>query len=184
MGWAVALFLAAILCVIALRFRAFLRHWQHLRAIVTDLAEDREPASFVFLNGGRFTALGATLERLADAQERLRRRRTQQERNLHAILTSMEEAVMVVDQRRAIRLVNPSLLRLFELQFDPLRQTILQSLRTPAVDEMVNAAFATSQPQQRTVTVEHLASPRHLSVHASPMRDATGNDAVVIIFTT
>jgi two-component system phosphate regulon sensor histidine kinase PhoR len=182
MGWAVALFLAAILCVIALRFRAFLRHWQHLRAIVTDLAEDREPASFVFLNGGRFTALGATLERLADAQERLRRRRTQQERNLHAILTSMEEAVMVVDQRRAIRLVNPSLMRLFELQFDPLRQTILQSLRTPAVDEMVNAAFATSQPQQRTVTVEHLASPRHLSVHASPMRDATGNDAVVIIF--
>jgi two-component system phosphate regulon sensor histidine kinase PhoR len=182
MGWAVALFLAAILCVVAARYRVFLRHWEHLRTIINDLADDREPANFVFLNGGRFTAIGAVLERLADTHERLRRRRTQQERNLQAILTSMEEAVMVVDQRRAIRLVNPSFMRLFELRFDPLTQSLLQALRNAEFDEMVNAAFATSQPQQRTVSVEHLATPRHLSVFASPMRDASGNDAVVMIF--
>jgi two-component system phosphate regulon sensor histidine kinase PhoR len=182
MGWAVALFLTAILGVIAARYRAFLRHWEHLRTIIADLANEREPANFVFLNGGRFTAIGAMLERLADTHERLRRRRTQQERNLQAILTSMEEAVMVVDQRRAIRLVNPSFMRLFELRFDPLAQSIRQALRHADFEEMVNAAFASSQPQQRTVTVEHLASPRHLAAFASPMRDATGNDAVVMIF--
>jgi two-component system phosphate regulon sensor histidine kinase PhoR len=182
MGWAVALFLAAILAVLAARYRAFLRHWDHLRTIVTDLSEEREPAHFVFLNGGRFTAIGAVLERLADTHERLRRRRTQQERNLQAILTSMEEAVMVVNQRRAIRLVNPSFMRLFELRFDPLKQTILEALHNPEFEETINAAFATSQPQQRTVSVDHLSSPRHLSVFASPMRDATGGDAVVMIF--
>ncbi|HEX5175700.1 MAG TPA: ATP-binding protein [Chthoniobacteraceae bacterium] len=182
MGWAVALFLGAILCVLAGRYRTFLRHWEHLRAIISDLADEREPANFVFLNGGRFAAIGAILERVADTHERLRRRRTQQERNLQTILTSMEEAVMVVDHRHTIRLVNPSFLRLFELRLDPLTQSLLEVLRNSQLDEIVKAAFTTSQPQQRSVSVEHLATPRHLSVFASPMRDATGNDAVVMIF--
>ena len=182
MGWAVALFLAAILGMVAARYRVFLRHWEHVRTIISDLADDREPANFVFLNGGRFTAIGAILERLADTHERLRRRRTQQERNLQAILTSMQEAVTVIDQRRTVRLVNPSFMWLFAMRFDPLNQSLLQVLRNAEFAEMVEAAFSTSQAQQRTVRVEHLATTRHVAVFASPMRDATGNDAVVMIF--
>src|SRR6266511_2631015 len=115
MGWLFALLFAAILGVLAWRHRQFRRHWRHLQMLVDDLAEGREPQSFVFLNGGRFSTLAAHLERLADAQERLRRRRTQEERNLQAILGSMEEAVMVVDRRHLIRLVNSSIVGLFRL---------------------------------------------------------------------
>jgi two-component system phosphate regulon sensor histidine kinase PhoR len=182
MGWLFAFLCATALAVVAWQHRQFLRHWRHLQAIVEDLAEGREPKSFVFLKSGRFIALAGHLERLADAQERLRRRRSQEERNLQAILGSMEEAVMVVDRRHTIRLVNPSFVRLFKLGFDPINQTALQALRHPAFEQIVAATFETGEAQARDVSLDHAKPLRHIAVNAVLMRDAAGADAVVMIF--
>src|SRR5678816_61696 len=137
MGWLFAFLCAMALALVVWRYREFLRHWRHIESIVQDLSEGREPKSFVFSKSRRFSDLAAHLERLADAQERLRRRRTQEERNLHAILGSMEEAVLVVDRRYTIRLVNPSFVRLFNLGFDPSNQAAVKTLRNEAFEEII-----------------------------------------------
>ncbi|MDB6172209.1 MAG: hypothetical protein JWL59_1520 [Chthoniobacteraceae bacterium] len=182
MGWFVAFILSLVLLMLALQHRRFLRHWRQLERILNDLVAAREPKSFVFLESARFTRLARVLEELADSQERLRRRRSRQEMNLQTILGSMEEGVMVVDRQHMIRLVNPPLLKLFHLGFDPLGQTVLQSLRGAAFDEIVSAAIASWQPQAKEIALDHGKTPRYLAVNAMPMRNASGEEGVVTIF--
>ncbi len=182
MGWILAAVLAGILAMIGWRRMVFQHHWRQLEKIIDDLANGREPRSFVFLDGGRFAVLADSLEKLADAQQRLRLRRTRQEMNLQTILESMEEGVMVVDRQHRIRLVNPTLLRLFELEFDPLGQSVLQALRVAACDELVTATLTHWQPQEQQIPITYGQQPRHLSVNATPMRNPSGEEGVVTIF--
>lgn len=181
MGWSLAFLFAVVLGILGWRHRHFRHHWRHLQAVIDDLTEGREPKSFVFPNGGRFSALSEPLERLADAQERLRRRRTQEERNLQAILGSMEEAVIVVDRRHVIRLVNPSFVRLFRLGFDPTGQSVIHALRNAAFEEIVSSTLTSGEAQTAELSVAEPRPLRHIAIHSVPMRDATGDDAVVMI---
>ncbi len=151
-------------------------------AIVEELGQGREPKSFVFLNGGRFTHLANSLERLTDSRERLRRRRSREEMNLQTILASMEDGVMVVDRQHTIRLVNPSVLRLFGLTFDPLGRSVLQTLRESGFDEIISGALTTWEPQSREISASSSKALHHISVHAMPMRNASGEEGVVTIF--
>jgi two-component system phosphate regulon sensor histidine kinase PhoR len=182
MGWFLALTLTGILGWLGLRYRRFIEHWRHLQTIVDDLAAGREPKSFVFFNGGRFTQIAAKLEQLADSQERLRRRRSRQEMNLQTILSSMEEAVLVVDRLHKIRLVNPALTRMFNLGIDPLGQSVLQLLREVSVDEVVTLALESWAPQSRELYWHGNKNPRHLALSVTPMRNASGEEGVVAIF--
>jgi PAS domain-containing protein len=89
------------------------RHWRRLEDVLSALTEGRKPDSLVFLNGGRFSQLAHPLENLSKEMDRLREEISREEFNLRAILSSMEEGVMVVDAHHILRLVNPSFLKLF-----------------------------------------------------------------------
>ncbi len=182
MGWFLALVFAVILAAVWWRQRRFARHWMQLSAIVDDLAEGREPTNFVFLNGGPFNKIATSLERLTESRDRLWRRRSREEMNLQTILASMEDGVMVVDRQHTIRLVNPAVLRLFGLDFDPLGRSVLQTLRETGFDEVVTRALGTWEPQAREISAGTSKTPRHISVNASPMRNASGEEGVVTIF--
>ncbi len=182
MGWFFASVLSVFLAGLGLRFRSFRRHWRQLESVIDELSQGREPKSFVFFGSSRFAKLGNQLEILADQQERLRRRRTRQEMNLQTILASMEEGVMVADLDHRIRLVNPALMRLFQVSFDPVGQSVLQILRAPDCDEIVSEALSSWQPQARELQIGGGKQPLHLSLNAMPMRNASGEEGVVTIF--
>ena len=179
MGWIVSIFLASVLAMIAWRHRLFMGRWKRLESIVSDLAAGREPDSFVFIDGGRFERLGRQLELLADAQERLRRRRRREEMNLETILSSMEEGVLVADRQHVVRLANPALLRLFGIGNDPVGRPLLDALGLPALEEMVNSTLALWQSQETQVPVA--GGARYLLAGSVPMRNASGEGGVVMI---
>ena len=162
--------------------RASLKHWQRLEEVLDALGEGREPVSFIFLNGGRFTRLSVKLERLALEQDRLRRSAEDEKFNLRTILSSMEEGVMIVDARHVLRLVNPSFMRLFSLGASPLGQTVLHTLREAAFEETVSAALTTAEPQTQEILLTGSQPPRTFAVHAVPMRDSSGLQRVLTIF--
>jgi two-component system phosphate regulon sensor histidine kinase PhoR len=158
------------------------RHWRHVEDLLSALAEGRKPGSFVFLNGGRFSKLANPLENVSREMDRLRAEISREEFNLHAILSSMEEGVMVVDAHHSLQLVNPSFLKLFDLKGDPRGQTILRTLRETAFEEMVTEALATNSPQTRDVLVSGLKPPRSFEVYAAPMMDQESGHGAVMIF--
>ena len=182
MSWFLGFLAAAIALAWWLQRRRMERHWRHLEALLEALAAGREPGSFVFLDGGRFSALTHPLGKLAAEQERLRGQFDREEFNLRTILASMEEGVMVVDAQHVLRLVNPSFIRIFEPKGDPLGQTVLELLREPEIEAMIAAALQTGEPQTREVAAGGARPTRHLGVHAVPIRDQAGGPGVVTIF--
>jgi len=162
--------------------RHFFRHWNRLLKVLDALGEGREPGSYVFLNGGDFEDLSGRLQMVAREQDRLRKLAEDERFNLRTILASMEEGVMVVDSRRVLQRVNPSFLKLFGFRDAPIGQTVLESLRQADFEEMVAAALRTAEPQARDVTLAGSKPPRHIAVHAVPLRDSSGQLGVLAIF--
>jgi two-component system phosphate regulon sensor histidine kinase PhoR len=182
-GWIVGLLLsAAIAGVWWLSRRRAARNWERLEDALDALAEGRNPESLVFVDGGCFSRQTHRLEQLAALQDQLRQQASRGESNLETILASMEEGVMVVDAHHVLRRVNPTFLALHDLKADPRGQTVLRTLREPAVEEIVSAALKTGEAQTRDVEMAGTKPPRHFAVHAVPMRDDEGRPGVVAIF--
>jgi two-component system, OmpR family, phosphate regulon sensor histidine kinase PhoR len=131
----------------------------------------------------RRIALLERRERRAEKEaEQLERQRERAEANLEIILSSMQEGVLVVDSRRAVRLANPAVCRLFDLQLPVINRPLLKLLREPAVDEMVAQAQQTGQAQEAELELSGRGSPLILAVHVAPMRDAAGEPAALAMF--
>src|SRR5215207_6191461 len=131
------------------RERADRRRFQRLHTALDELAHGREAVTAGL--DGRFARLGQRVDQVAAEHDHLRRQRQLAEANLQIILSSMQEGVMVVDSRRSIRLVNPSLRKMFLLPPSTFRQSVIEALREPAVDEMISRALTTGQPQEQEI---------------------------------
>jgi two-component system, OmpR family, phosphate regulon sensor histidine kinase PhoR len=162
--------------------RRFLLHWRRLGKVLDALGEGREPGSYVFLNGGRFEEISPRLQKLAQEQARLRKLAEDERFNLRTILGSMEEGVMVVDSRLRLQRANPSFLQLFGLHDAPVGQSVLKALPVSEFEEMIVAALETAEPQAREVALGNSHPPRQIYVHAVPLRDSSGQLAVLAIF--
>jgi two-component system phosphate regulon sensor histidine kinase PhoR len=104
------------------------------------------------------------------------------EANLEIILSSMQEGVLLVDARRAVRLANPAVCRLFDLTPPVINRPVLKLLREPAVDAMVARALESGQAQEAEVELSARGSPQILAVHVAPMRDAAGEPVALAMF--
>jgi len=114
--------------------------------------------------------------------ETLRNQRVLAEANLQIILSSMEEGVLVVDRRRMVRLANPSAQKIFNLPPEFANRPVLELLREPAVDEMVAAAIEQAGPREAELEISARKPPMVLTVRVTPMRDASGEKAVLAMF--
>lgn len=182
-GWIVGLVLsAAIAGAWWWSSRRAAGSWERLEGALDALAEGRKPESLVFANGGRFAKHTHRVEQLAALHEQLREQAGREVANFETILASMEEGVMVVDAQHVLRRVNPSFLTLHDIRNDPRGQTVLRTLREPAIEEIVSAALKSNESQTRDVEIAGTKPPRHFAVHAVPMRDDEGRPGVVAIF--
>jgi two-component system phosphate regulon sensor histidine kinase PhoR len=180
MSWLLGLLLAALASAWFLRERRLRRSIERLQAMLEQLAKGREPASYSL--AGNFARLGQRAEQVASEQEHLRRQRQLAEANLQIILSSMQEGVMVVDSRRAVRLVNPSLRKMFDLEPNVFGHPVIEALREPVLDEMIGSALASGEPQEREIELAGRKPPVVLMTIVSPMRDAAGEAGALAMF--
>lgn len=180
MTWLLNILLAGVLIVWFLREKDLRRQAQRVQSMLEDLAQGREPSSFVV--DGAFERLGHRAEQVSLEQDHLRRQRQLAEANLQIILSSMQEGVMVVDSRRSIRLVNPSLRKMFSLAPHIFGQPVIETLKEPDVDEMITDALASGEPQEREIELGARKPPVMLAVTVSPMRDAAGEAGALAMF--
>ena len=120
--------------------------------------------------------------RLLREHEVLRSQRGLAEANLQIILSSMEEGVLVVDRRRMVRLANPAAQKLFNLPAEFSNRPVVELLREPAVDDMVAVAIERAEPREAELDLSGRKPPMVLTVRVTPMRDASGEAAVLAMF--
>jgi two-component system, OmpR family, phosphate regulon sensor histidine kinase PhoR len=180
MVWILAIILAVCVSAWIIRERRFRVQFRRLQANLDELAHGREPERVI--TDGRLAGLSPRLDQIANEHEHLRRQRQLAEANLQIILSSMQEGVMVVDSRRAIRLVNPSLRKMFKLSGHIFGQAVMITLREPVVDQMIAKALATGEAQERELEISGQKPAVVLMVMVSPMRDAAGEAGALAMF--
>ncbi|MCX6966406.1 MAG: ATP-binding protein [Verrucomicrobia bacterium] len=162
-----------ILAILSLRQRRRTREeWRQIGRIIEAIGEGSRPKSFILHGEKALQQIGIGLEKLADQRDRLESQISREGFNLQAILASMVEGVMVVDVDGVIRLVNDSLLALFDLKTTPVNRGALHTLRDAAIEAVLRKALATGEVQFREI--EMIASKRHLALSAAPVRDSAG----------
>lgn len=151
-----------------------------LEMMIEELAQGREPGSYLLERG--FSRLGQRVEEVAVELEHVRRQRQLAEANLQIILSSMQEGAMVVDSRRAVRLANPCLRKMFSLPHHVFGQSVLEAVRDSSVDEMIAEALETGQPREQEFDLSGHWPLITLMVTVSPMRDAAGEAGALAMF--
>ena len=175
---------ALVLTIIVVR--DYLLPWRRLERMVDDIIEGKKPGTIIFHGARRFMRMALKLEKLTDEQLRLKRQISEEEFNLQAILSSMVEGVMVVDNNHVIRLVNASFMKLFNIRNSPIRQTALSVVRDASVEEILRATTQTGETQWREISIlsdADLSVPRYFAVSSVPITRADGGiSGMVAVF--
>jgi len=161
----------------ALQRRSFLQGLRTAEEMARAVAAGRQPQPETLLRASDFSQLAQDLERIWREQQLLRNDIQQQRYNLHAILASMVEGVVVVDGNQVIRSMNDSFRAMFSLDTEPIGQTVVRATRQAALSELIRAAAKGQTVEVREIAVAHpgaAVAERFLSVNAVPMRDEAG----------
>lgn len=126
-------------------------------------------------------ALSSVSERMAGLEARA----AAEADNLRAILGSMCEGVFLLDPARRVRLANDSALALFSIESPPLGRHLVEVLRNPAIETLVERCLASGAPQAADVSHEVRSgagwAKRHMHVTAAPVRGARGGPGAVVV---
>jgi two-component system phosphate regulon sensor histidine kinase PhoR len=163
-------------------------HWRfrvqrrRLEAYLEWLASGGASGRTDFLRSGSLSPLLVPLEKVTAELDHWRAQYQKEAFNLQRIMGSMEEGVMVVDNRHVLRLVNPSFVRMFQLKHDPLGLTVLHTLRDTTVQEIISAALETGEPQSAEFQISGSKPPRYIAVNVVSVLDTTDRPSALAIF--
>jgi two-component system phosphate regulon sensor histidine kinase PhoR len=131
--------------------------------------------------GGLARAFDETAAALQARITRLEQDRQQ----LRAVLSGMSEGVVAVDARRRLLFANASADKLFGLAPGSVGRLVPELIRSPQVQEAVDATLAGTGPYRGEIAIgrreAHLWSqPRVLSVHGTPLPGSPATGAVLV----
>ena len=92
------------------------------------------------------------------------------EKDWSAILSHLEEGILLLAADGMIQLANDSWLRLFVLPIDIVGQSILTAPAEPEIKALAATVLKDGEPLQREITVNRSGEPRTLSLSARPLQ--------------
>ncbi len=131
---------------------------------------------------GRHEPLLMRLEKLGTIQEEMRQRLEHEEFSLRTVLSSMEEGVVVADEKQTIRLANPAFSAMFGLQKTPVERSVLEVLREPDVHRLLSEVLHSGSAMERHVEMMPGRRSRFITMRAVPMSDMRGRPGVLAVF--
>jgi two-component system, OmpR family, phosphate regulon sensor histidine kinase PhoR len=123
-----------------------------------------------------------SLGRVCVTQEGLLQRIEHEEFSLRTILSSMEEGVLVVDDRQKIRLANPAFVSGFGVGRDPVGRSILEVLGEPEVHRLMVETLETGSAVERQLEMVPGKGVRYVTLRGVPMSDVKGRPGVLAVF--
>ncbi|HVF09419.1 MAG TPA: ATP-binding protein [Abditibacteriaceae bacterium] len=123
--------------------------------------------------GGLAQTLRRTFEEVeAEARDQQRGRR-----ELEEVLSSLQDAVLVVDKDEHLRFLNAAALNLFDVRVeDSLGKRLLEVLPSMGLDSAVRAALREGRNTEREAQL-HLPRPREVFLRVTPVRRSDGQVA-------
>lgn len=126
--------------------RRLFRPLSELAAGAGELANGRYAHRVEIPDDDELSALGLALNRLGGAVESQLAVIEQERDHLRAILAGMSEGVLVVGADRRAQLSNPAFKRLFGISGDVAGRAVLEVLRLPEIERLVEATLRDAEP--------------------------------------
>src|SRR5438105_4932233 len=180
MSW---LILAAIVgsrvAIAYITWRKWIAPWSQIERLVRQIGRGEKRRTFLVDGGTESHRIGLALENILARQRELDRQIGERVSGQKAILSAMQDGLLVVDRGRRLALVNPAFCDLFKIGEDSLGAPLLESVRDPAVEQIVGETFQRRQPSQG----ELMIGRREFQMASVPMGNDNGEiTGAVVLF--
>jgi len=186
--WRIALSaLVVALLAAALGFfvsRAIARPLQEMRGVAQRIATGDFTARAPLQGSEEMAGLAGALNTMAAELDERIRQITRQTNEQQAVLSSMLEGVLAVDNEGRVLTINQAAARLLNVDPDSARGRPLQDIaRLPEVQDLLRQAARSSQPVEAEVVVHREGEERVLQVHGAVLRGSRGgvNGSLVVL---
>jgi two-component system phosphate regulon sensor histidine kinase PhoR len=159
--------------------RKWIAPWCEMERLVKQVGRGEQPRTFLIDGSSEARRVGVALEEILTRQRKLDREIGERESGQKAILSAMQNGLLVVDAQSRLALVNPAFCELFAIDETSLGSPLLETVRDPAVQRIVGETLHQQKPSQG----ELMIGRREFEMTSVPM--GTGNGAAtgaVVLF--
>jgi two-component system phosphate regulon sensor histidine kinase PhoR len=166
-------------------WRKWIAPWRQIERLVTQIAGNDRPRTFLVDGGPEPRRVGLALENIFARQQELARQIAGRESGTQTILRAMQDGLLVVDKSLRVTLVNQAFRKLFGLPEISLGTPLLDIVRDATVDRLIAETLRTGKAMQSELilTDSKTNSERDVEVSAVPMSDdADLTTGAVVLF--
>jgi PAS domain S-box-containing protein len=162
----------ATIAIIYLIHRKWIAPWGEMERLVRQVGRGEQPPTFLIEGSNEARRASVALEDILIRQRELDRQIGERAFGQKAILSAMQDGLLVVDRQSRLALVNPAFCDLFGIGEESLGSPLLETVRDPAVQRIVSETLRQRKPSQG----ELMIGRREFEMTSVPM--GTDNGAV------
>lgn len=165
--------------VVYVAWRKWIAPWRPIEELVRQVSRGEQPRTFLVKGGDEARRVAIALEDILNRQRELDRQIGERSAGQKAIFSAMQDGLLVVDRRRQIALMNRAFHELFGTREDSLGLPLLESVRDPAIEQIVGETFRGRGPSQGELVIGN----REFQMTSVPMGNDNGEiTGAVILF--
>lgn len=126
--------------------------------------------------------LAAAKRACAETERHLSKELEQQKAQQETLFNRMLAGVLILDGKARVRLVNSALRRLFDLSGNIQNKTLLETIRSHELHEIVQTAANQGHVAGRELAFTSGAKSRYFSVSAAGLKDSDAQSGVIVLF--
>ncbi len=174
-----AAFVGSTIAIVYLVQRKWIAPWREMEQLVKQVGRGEQPRTFLVDGGKGARRVSVALEEILIRQRQLDRQIGERATGQKAILSAMQDALLVVDGQSRLALMNPTFRDLFGVGEDSLGAPLLESVRDPAVEQIVGETLRQRKPSQGQLVIGR----REFEMTSVPMGTDNGTlTGAVVLF--
>ena len=185
MGWLAFSALVAVALIAAVSvWRKWISPWKDAAELADAIRDGRPPRKFLISGNPEARRVGLVLEELLGRRRELEKRVDESESSVETVFGAMPDSVAVIDEQRAVRLMNREFRRTFGLEEKITQGTLLGLVHNASVDRLAVEAIRRGEPQRESIALSRGGSEaREMEVSAVPFGgNSAGSKGAVILF--
>lgn len=165
-------------------WRKWIAPWKDVEELSRAIVEKRPPRKFLISANPESRKIGLALETLIDRQRELEERFREGESSVQAVFGAMLDGLVVVDDRRRVRMMNREFRRMFGLETAEPGEPLLEVIRHASVDRLVLEAIRVREARRESIQMSRGPSEgREMEVSAVPLgENSDPTEGAVILF--
>jgi two-component system, OmpR family, phosphate regulon sensor histidine kinase PhoR len=182
--FALGLFAAVLLGTALVVWRRWIAPWKDVEELSRAIVDKSPPRKFLISSNPQSRSIGLALELLVDRQRELEERFREGEFSVQAVFGAMLDGLVVVDDRRRVRMMNREFRRMFGLEEAEPGEPLLEMIRHASIDRLVIEAIRVREPQRESIQMSRGPSEgREMEISAVPLGDNSAQtDGAVVLF--